>query len=139
MEDEEEAEMGADISNDMVGRTKADETFQKLLNGVGRDWKDERSRIIGHVTVSPPISFHYGDEGFSDGWADVEDCPSMIAKLNFVGNVIDLGSIAVDELTTWMGSRQSSFKYPGNRLLRFCGLVSDKEMFKPNLKTMTIL
>jgi hypothetical protein len=132
MEEEEEAEMdGADIANNMVGQAKAVETFQKLLNDVARDWKDERNRIIGHVTLSPPISFDYGDEGFRGDWAVVEVYPSMIAKLNFVGNVIDLGSIAVDELTTWMDSRQSSFKYPENHLLRFCGLVSDEEMFKP--------
>ena len=53
---------------------------------------------------------------------------SMIAKLNFVKNVIGLGS--VDELTVWMDPGQSSFNYPGSRLLPFCGLVSD-EMFKP--------
>lgn len=41
----------------------------------------------------------------------------MVAKLNFVRNIIDLGTIAVDELTAWMDPRQSSFKYPGNRLL----------------------
>ena len=37
-----------------------------------------------------PISFGYGDEGFTDDWAVVEVHPSMIAKLNFVGNAIDL-------------------------------------------------
>jgi len=82
----------------MAARTKAVETFQKLLNDVATDWKDERNRIIGHVTLSPPISFDYGDEGFTDDWAVVGVYLSMIAKLNFVGNVIDLGSIAVDEL-----------------------------------------
>ena len=62
----------------------------------------------------------------------------MIAKLNFVGNVIDLGSVAIDELMAWMyphPANPSSFKYPANRLLRFLGVVSDEEMFKPNPRT----
>ena len=133
-EDEEEAAMErADIAKDMARHTKTVEAYQKLLIYVARDWKDERNRIIGHVTLSPPISFGCGDEGFSDDWAVVEVYPSMIGKLNL--NVIDLGAIAVDELTAWMDPHQSSFNYPGNRLLRFGGLISDEEMFKPYLKT----
>ena len=54
----------------------------------------------------------------------------MFGELNFVGNTIDLGAIAVDKLTAWMDPHQSSFNYPGSRLLRFCGLVQDEEMFK---------
>jgi len=103
----------------------------KLFNDVARDWKDERNRIIGHVTLSPPINFDYGDEGFTDDLAVVEVYPSMIAKLNFVGNVFDLGSIVVAELTAWV---EPSFKYPKSHLLHFFGLVSDN-VFKPNFKT----
>ena len=57
----------------------------------------------------------------------------MIARLNFIGNAIDLGSVGVDELTAWMYPRPAdpgSFKYPGDRLLRFSGTVSDQEMFR---------
>lgn len=44
MEDEEEAEMErANIANDMTRRTKAVETFQKLLNDVARDWRTKGS------------------------------------------------------------------------------------------------
>ena len=136
MEDEEEGEMErTDIANQMARRTKAVEAYQKLLNDVARDWKDERNCIIGHVTLSPPIGFDYGNEGFTDDWAVVEVYPSIIVKLNFVGNAINLAAIAVDELTAWMDPHQSSFSYPGNRLLRFGGLISDEEMFKPYLKT----
>jgi hypothetical protein len=139
IEDEEEAEMErADVAKEMEGATKAIEAFQKLLDDVTRDWEDERNRVIGHVTLSPPLSFNYGDDGFTDDWAVVEIYPSMIAKLNFVGNAIDLGSIAMDELMTWMyahPAKPSSFEYPGNRLLSFSGLISDEEMFKPNPKT----
>lgn len=54
----------------------------------------------------------------------------MIGKLNFVGNAIDLGSIAVDKLLAWMDTHQPLFKYPRNHLFHFCDLVSDEEMFK---------
>ena len=59
----------------------------------------------------------------------------MIAKLNFVRNIIDLGAIAVNKVTAWMHPSQSSFNYPGSHLVRFSGLVLHEEMFKPNPKT----
>jgi hypothetical protein len=105
-----------------------------LLNDFARDWKDERNHIIGHVTLSPPISFDYDDECFIGDGTVIEIYCIMITKLNFVQNVIDLGFIAVNELTAGINSRQSSFKYLGNRLLHFCGLVSDEEVFKPSPK-----
>ena len=139
MEDKEEAEAErADVEKDMARAAAAIAAFQKLLDDVTKDWKDEANRIIGHVTLSPPISFDYGDDGFTDDWAVVEIYPSMIAKLNFVGNIINLSSVAVDELTAWMYphlANPSSFKYRGNRLLRLFGIVSDEEMFKANPKT----
>ena len=67
----------------------------------------------------------------------VEIHPTKIARLNFIGNAIDLGSIAVDKLTAWMyphSANPSSFKYPGDRLLRCFATVSDQEMFKPDSK-----
>ena len=124
MGDEEEAEMEkVDVANQMVRGMKAIEGYQKLLIDVVRDWKDERCRIIGRVTLSSPISFGYDDEGFTDNWAVVEVYPSMIGKVNFVRNAIDLGAIAVNMLTVWIDPYQSSFNYPGCRLPRFCGLV----------------
>ena len=120
-----------EIAYDIAKRTKAVEAYHKLLSDVARDWMDEGKCIIRHVTLSPPISFDYGDEGFPNDWAVVEVYPSVIAKLNFVGNAIDLGSIAVDTLMAWIHPSQSSFNYPRDRLLRICGLVSDEEMFKP--------
>ncbi|KAI0778749.1 hypothetical protein BD413DRAFT_490094 [Trametes elegans] len=118
--------------------SKAIEAFKKLLTDIGRDWTDEENRVIGHVTLSPPISFNHVDGGFTEDWAVVELLPSTISKLNFVGNAIDLGSVAVDELTAWMHpqlANPSAFKYPGDRLLHLCGTVSDDEMYKPDPKT----
>ena len=109
--------------------------LKKLLVDVTRDWTDEEKRVIGHVTLSPPISPDYGDDGFTDDWAVIQIHPSMIARLNFIGNTIDLGSVEVDKLTTWTYSHPtnpSSFEYPGDRLLQFHGTVSDQEMFRPD-------
>ena len=93
-----------------------------INNDIVRDWKDERNVSLGmSLCLRPAVSL--GDEGFTDDWAVVEVYPSMIGELNFVGNAIDHGAIAVDKLTAWMDPHQSSFNYPGSRLHRFCGLV----------------
>ncbi|KAF9778336.1 hypothetical protein BJ322DRAFT_1092735 [Thelephora terrestris] len=139
MEDEEDA--NAERKAVKPGMEEAEEAiaaFKKLLADVARDWADEEKRVLGHVTLSPPISLDKGDDGFTDDWAVIQIHPSMITKLNFIGNAIDLGSVDVDKLTTWMYPRNtnpSSFKYPGDRLLRFRGTVSDQEMFSPDQRT----
>ena len=118
----------ADVANYMPWRTKAVEAYKKLLN-VGKDWKDEIVSL-GMSLCLHPINFRYGDEGFTDDWAVLEVHPFIIAKLNLVGNAIDLASIAVDKLTAWMDPSQPSFNYPGSSLLRFFGVVLDDETFK---------
>ena len=109
--------------------------FKKLLTDVTRDWEKEENRVIGHITLSPPISLNFGEDGFTDDWAVIQIYPSMIAKINFIGNAIDLGSVEIGELTAWMcpnPANQSSFKYPGDRLLQFFGTISDQEMYRPD-------
>ncbi|KAI1793524.1 hypothetical protein LXA43DRAFT_971863 [Ganoderma leucocontextum] len=105
----------------MAEANSAITAFQKLHTDVLQSWAEVENRVIGH------------------DWAVVEILPSMISKLNFIGNAIDLGSIKVDELTAWMyphNANPHSFEYPGDRLLRFFGTVSDAEMYQPNPKTM---
>ncbi|KAI1793435.1 hypothetical protein LXA43DRAFT_917078 [Ganoderma leucocontextum] len=123
----------------MAEANSAITAFQKLHTDVLKSWAEVENRVIGHVTLSPPITLNHADSGFTEDWAVVEILPSMISKLNFIGNAIDLGSIEVDELTAWMyphNDNPHSFEYPGDRLLRFFGTVSDAEMYKPNSKTM---
>ncbi|OJA10214.1 hypothetical protein AZE42_05511 [Rhizopogon vesiculosus] len=136
MEDEDDANAERKaVKSKMEEAEEAITAFKKLLADVTRDWTDEENCVIGHVTLSPPIGLDYGDGGFTDDWAVIQIYPSMIARLNFIGNAIDLGSAEVDELTAWMYSHPanpSSFKYPGDRLLRFHGTVSDQEMFRPD-------
>ena len=81
---------------------EAIEALEKFLADVTRDWEKEKNRIIGHVVLSPPISFDYGDDGFTEDWAVVEIHPTKISRLNFVGNAVDLGSIKAHELISWM-------------------------------------
>jgi hypothetical protein len=70
----------------------------------------------------------------------IEIDDSKVDSTNFVGNVIDLGTtIPIDEFTAWMSPHPAnllSFKYPGNRLLKFSGSISDGEMWKPGLTTL---
>ncbi|KAF9778340.1 hypothetical protein BJ322DRAFT_1092749 [Thelephora terrestris] len=139
MEDEEDANAERKaVKTKMDEEEEAIAAFKKLLADVARDWADEEKRVLGHVTLSPPISLDDGDDGFTNDWAVIQIHPSMITKLNFIGNAIDLGSVDVVELTAWMCSyhtNSTSFKYPGDRLLRFHGTVSDQQMFRPDQRT----
>jgi hypothetical protein len=136
MEDEDDAALEREaVKLKMEQATEAIAAFEKLLADVTRDWEKEENRVIGHVTLSPPIGLDFGKDGFTDDWAVVQIYPSMIAKTNFIGNAIDLGSVEVDKLTAWMypnPANQGSFEYPGDRLLRFFGTVSDQEMYRPD-------
>ncbi len=138
MEDEEEATAEwEEVKPEIEKAKKAIAALKQLLADVTKEWMVEENRVIGHVTLSPPITLNYGNDGFTDDWAVIQIEPTMISKLNFVGNAIDLGSVDVDELTAWMyphPANQTSFKYPTSRLLRFTGTVSDQEMFKPDPK-----
>ncbi|KAH9947232.1 hypothetical protein B0H21DRAFT_821995 [Amylocystis lapponica] len=134
MEDEDDAtaERMA-VNSQVVEAIKAIDAFEKLLADVIRDWGEEENRVIGHVVLSPPLGL--ADDGFTDDWVVVEMHPTKIGKLNFIGNAIDLGSIEVGKLTAWMHPHPaslSSFEYPGDRLLRCSGTVSDQEMFRPD-------
>jgi hypothetical protein len=119
---------------------KAIETLEKFHAEVSKDWKKRENRVLGYVLLSPPIGLGVGKNGFTEDWAVIEVDDSKVDATNFVGNVIDLGTtIPVDELTTWMcphPANPPSFKYPGNRLLKFSGTISDEEMWNPTLRTL---
>ncbi|KAI0950654.1 hypothetical protein AcW1_007905 [Taiwanofungus camphoratus] len=132
-EGDREAER-AEVQDEMAKAERAITAFEKLRREIRRDWENEDDRVIGHVVLSPPIAFNVGNDGFTEDWAVVEMRPTKIAKLNFIGNAIDLGSVDIDVLTSWMyphPANPNSFNYPGDRLLRFTGTVSDEEMRSP--------
>ena len=114
--------------------------LHKFLDDAQRDWTEKEKRVIGHVILSPPIRFNVGKRGQTQDWAVIEVDQSKIDETNFVGNCIDLGlDIPVDVLTSWMyphPANPHSFKYPDNRLFEFHGKLSDKEMEKPDPKSI---
>ena len=136
-EDEAAAERKAvqremDEANDAIG------VFEKLKKDVKRDWEDETKRIIGHVVFSPRIDFSVGGGRYTEDWAVIEIHPDMISRRNFVGNAIDLGQVAAADFKKLMYphlANPHSFDYPGDRLHRCRGILSDKDMLNPDPKT----
>ena len=116
--------------------------LQAFLQDATRDgdWKDPQKRVIGHVFLSPPIACDVGDSGFTEDWAVVKVDASKINSTNFVRNIIDLGiDVTVQKFISWMfphTGNPPSFKYPGNRFHEFSGFIPDKEMWKPDPKTL---
>ncbi|KAG7446143.1 uncharacterized protein BT62DRAFT_932507 [Guyanagaster necrorhizus] len=129
--------------------SKAIRALKKFLADVSRDWKKQENRVLGHIVLSPPISFGVGEEGFMEDWAVIEIDDSKINLNNFVGNVIDLGTtipvekftvqMFPDALRTWVlfnSIDPSLSRFLENYLLKFDGTISDEEMWKPSWKTV---
>ena len=117
----------------MEKERKAIGALEKFHADVCKDWKKQENRILGHIVISPPLDV--GEEGFAEDWAVIKIDDSKIDLTNFVGNVIDLGTtISVGNFTVWMDPHRANpplFEYPGNRLLKFSGTISDEEMWRP--------
>jgi hypothetical protein len=139
--DEEDAEVERNQAlPELEDARKAIKALEKFHVDISRDWKKVENRILGHVVLSPPIGLGIGEEGFTEDWAVIEIDDSKVDLTNFVGNVIDLGTtIPVEKFTAWMSPHPAnppSFKYPGNRLLKLYGTISDEEIWKPSPKTL---
>ncbi|KAG8806641.1 hypothetical protein FRC17_004889, partial [Serendipita sp. 399] len=139
--DEEEAEAERnEVQRQLKNAKQAIVTLEKFLADVSRDWKEQKDRVLGHVVLSPPLGLNVGEEGFTEDWAVIEIDKSKVDSTNFVGNVVDLGTtIPVAKFTFWMcphPANPPSFKYPGNRLLRFHGFIPDEEIWKSRSKTL---
>ena len=140
--DEEDAEMErADAQRELNTAQEALEALQTLLADVSRDWTSREDRVLGHVVLSPSLSVD-PESGFVEDWAVVEIDGAKIDTTNFVGNAIDLATTDPIDFTAWMCPQQEqpgqfagplpgSFRYPRNRLLKFCGTVPDEEVWKP--------
>ena len=113
-------------------------SLRKFQADISRDWEKPENRLLGHVVLSPPISFNDVD-GFTEDWAVIEVSKAKVNKTNFTGNAIDLGAISSKDLKSWMYphiSNPHSFDYPEDRLLKITGTISDKEMGKPSSRTI---
>ena len=119
---------------------KALGALEEFLVDVSGNWKKQENRILGYVALSPPIGLNVGEEGFTEDWAVIEIDRSKVDLTNFVGNVIDLGTtIPVGTFWSWMDPHRTkprAFDYPVDRLLKFCGMISDEEMWKPSPNTL---
>ncbi|KAJ7917485.1 hypothetical protein B0H13DRAFT_2441821 [Mycena leptocephala] len=108
--------------------------LNKLLHDVTTHWASPENRVIGHVVFSPPLSFGFGNEQYTDDWALIEMDQSKLNK-NFLGNAIDLGTrISPGEFTAMMHPNihdPPSFIYPADRLLEVTGTIPDEEMLRP--------
>lgn len=103
--------------------------FERLQKDVKRDWADETKRIIGHVVFSPRLDFSVGEGRYAEDWAVIEIHPDMITRRHFVGNAIDLGHVTAADFKKLMYPHPAhSFDYPGDRLHRCRGILSDKDM-----------
>ena len=119
---------------------KSIEDLRAFLAEVSRVWKDRKDRVLGEIIIAPPIGLNIGEEGFTEDWAVIKVNNSQIDSTNFIGNAIDLGTdLDTEEFTSRMypyGANPTSFNYPGDRLLKFSGMISDEEMWKPNPRTL---
>ena len=128
------------VESELGKEKKAIPVLKKFLPDATRDWKERKNRVIGHVSLSPPIGLNVGDDGFTEDWAVIEIDPSKIDSTNFIGNVVDLGiKVPVYDFTRWMWPHHANppsfdypFDYPWDRLLKFSGFIPDDEMWKPN-------
>ena len=128
------------VLRELEETTEAISAISEFYTNVSKDWRKREDRILGHVVLSPPISFSVGEEGFTEDWAVIEVDDSKLNLTNFVGNVIDLGiTIPIYDFITWMSPHPTnppSFDYPHDRLLKLSGTISDEEIWKPSLKAL---
>ncbi|KAJ3566899.1 hypothetical protein NP233_g6713 [Leucocoprinus birnbaumii] len=110
--------------------------FKVLLDDVKNNWQNPEDQVIGHVILSPPITFNAGNKSFTEDWAVIEVDSNKIDKSTFVGNAIHLGEETPQlDLKKWMPTNQlnpPSFEWPLDCLLRFSGTMSDEEMYHSN-------
>ncbi|KAF2396431.1 hypothetical protein EJ06DRAFT_524794 [Trichodelitschia bisporula] len=83
----------------------------------------ERNTCLCSVNDEDVLTSHfaqtYSKENFYSLWEFMQQFVDMISKSNFVGNVIDVGSVSVDDLASYTYLHKvnpTSFKYPGDCL-----------------------
>ncbi|THG95645.1 hypothetical protein EW026_g6049 [Hermanssonia centrifuga] len=110
--------------------------FERLQKDVKRDWADETKRIIGHVVFSPRLDFRAVRQGIRSPpqatqrrFDPLATLQRRLTRRHFVGNAIDLGHVTAADFKKLMYSHPAhSFDYPGDRLHRCRGILSDKDM-----------
>ncbi|KAF9480021.1 hypothetical protein BDN70DRAFT_857648, partial [Pholiota conissans] len=137
IEDPEDAERERECIQGRIGKQERDMAeLEQFLVNVKTDWLDPKSRILGHIVLSPPLILASGKDGFTQDFAVIEVDTTKIDASNFIGNAIDLGTeVSRQTLSDWIRphlANQNSFKFPVDRLLRFHGVLSIGEMQTPD-------
>ncbi|KDQ49643.1 hypothetical protein JAAARDRAFT_200650 [Jaapia argillacea MUCL 33604] len=111
--------------NDMKNRKKAIEALKAFFVTMKKNWSEVNNRVIGQVVWAPPITGLNAPHGYTK---DV--CVIKLDKkkfwLNFMGNVIDLGT-EIDS-GTFM-----SLMYPGDD----AGILTAAQIRQPNNQDLT--
>ncbi|KAG8906989.1 hypothetical protein FRB99_005631 [Tulasnella sp. 403] len=137
MDDPEANEKRQVVQDELAGAIKAMETLNTFYQDVSTNWATPESRVLGHVTLSPPINFGAGSssEGYTEDWAVIEIDPSKVDATNFSGNVINLATqISIGEFIRMMNPEfreDHPFQYPFSGLLELKGTIPDEEMRHP--------
>ncbi|KAG8729944.1 hypothetical protein FRC10_003284 [Ceratobasidium sp. 414] len=115
---------------------EAIEDLEKFYEKVKREWGRPEQRTIGYIRSSPAIAFNVVPGGFTEDWGAFELDGSKF-KDAFKGNFIDLGTeIPPDRFTLNMYPRddgQANFKYPHDRLLPLCDIITEERMREPDM------
>ncbi|KAF9472734.1 hypothetical protein BDN70DRAFT_925528 [Pholiota conissans] len=141
IEDPEDAERERERIPVRLGEQERDiAVLERFLINVKKDWSDPKSRVLGHIVLSPPFIVNRDKGGFIQDLAVIEVDTTKIDASNFIGNVIDLGTeVPRQTLSNWMYphlANQNSFKFPVDRLLHFHGVLSIGEMQTPDPKNV---
>ena len=120
---------------------KRAEATAKVLSDFHRQlstaWATDDSRSIGHVIFSPPIVIGAGTEQYTQDVAVIDVDTSKIDPRSFTGNAIDLGTKftpnALKKMMHPNRRNSHSFDFPGDRLLKLRGTITDDEMRKPTM------
>ncbi|KAI5997749.1 hypothetical protein EDC04DRAFT_2612486 [Pisolithus marmoratus] len=123
------SEQGAPVHLGRVG-LKEREAMKKVKAfylDISTHWATPESRILGHVTLSPPSNVGVNSKCYTEDWAIIEMDPSKIDSSNFKGNAIDIGTcIPAEKLALMMDQNAQPFIYLTNRLLKLNGIIPDE-------------
>lgn len=129
--DEESVMESKDAVAQMAKEEKPLEWLEVFQHKVKTHWVDLKSRVLGHMAISPPIGLAVSKEGFTKDFAIVMMDPSS----NFKGNGMDLNlKFTCHKLTTMMYphcSNRFSFKYLANCLLKIQGTIPLSKLYNP--------
>jgi hypothetical protein len=133
--DNEAVRARQDGTNTIELAKETENVLTSFHHQLSTQWATDDRRVLGHVIFSPPIAVGVGTGQYTRDIAVIAVDASKIDPASFGGNVIDLGfKFSPQKLTKMMNPdpRNAKFKYPGDRLLRLGGTITEEEMHNPD-------